>query len=438
VALGACFLSKATTSLVMVFAHALFFIAVNRSWAWKRLLEIFFLILAGFAVNLVVLTAEFPGWLYSLREGMEIMRVRGGYGMGAMLQDLSWELQRVLMRTGAWLLLLGLLFVLVRRKLGTASRSAISLLTLVLVAASVVTIASSYQSKLWLFVMAATALSLWSLELLSRPGRRMMRSDRADLALMALLFFLPVAFSFGTNMSVLGHSAIASVFAYCAVYLRLYRLSYQGMLTRSALAASVCLLCAPALVAQVLALIDVRYTYRQFSPLGEQDVPVTLGAPSIALWVDPRTDKSLHDISAMVRTAGFKPGQDVLDLSGDGPGVIFAVGGHPLGTPWMIGGYPGSAASADRVITKLNPASIRGAWLLTSTNNPRRIMGWESMLVQRIGPASHEMVASIDIASPYSWTTDAPKTINLQLWKPARPASQGPRNARLFSPAGSQ
>lgn len=422
VALGACFLSKATTALVLVLAHALFFIAVNRSWAWKRLLEIFFLILAGFAANLVVLTAEFPGWLHSLREGIEIMRVRGAYGTVAMLKDLSWELQRMLIRTGPWLLLFGLLFALVRRKLSATSRGAISLLALVLVAASMVTIASAHQTKLWLFLMAATALGLWSLELLARPGRRMTRSDHAELALMALLFLLPVAFSFGTNMSVLSHSAIASMFPYCAVFLRVYRLAHQGMLTRSALTASVCLLCVPALLAQLLALTDVRYTYRQLSPLGEQDIPVALGARATPLRVDGHIDKALHDISAMVRTAGFKPGQDVLDLSGDGPGVIYAVGGNPLGTPWMIGGHPGSEAAADRVIEKLNPASIRGAWLLTSSNNPRRIIDWESMLARRIGPASHEMVASIDIGSLYSWEIDAPKTLNLQLWKPATPA----------------
>jgi hypothetical protein len=423
VALGACFLSKATTSLILVLAHALFFIAVNRSWAWKRLLEIFFLILAGVAANLVVLTAEFPGWLHSLREGIELMRVRGGYGIVDMLRELSWELQRMLIQTAPWLLLLGLLLALVRRNLGVASRSTISLLALGLVAASALTLASAHQTKLWLFVMAATGLGLWSLELLARPGRRMTRSDYTELALMALLFLLPLAFSFGTNMSILGHSAIASVFAFCAVYLRLYRLAHQGLLHRAALGASVCLLCVPALVSQLLALTDVRFTYRQLSPLGEQNVAVALGAPATVLRVDPRTDKSLQDILAMARRVGFRPGQGVLDLSGDGPGVIYAMGANPLGAPWMIGGYPGSAAAAERVIEKLDLASVRSAWLLTSTNNPRRIPGWESMVARRTGPGSHRLVASIDIASPYAWDPGAPKTVNLQLWEPAtRPA----------------
>jgi hypothetical protein len=424
VALGACFLSKATTSLILVLGHMLFFLAMNRLWSWRRLSEIFFLIVVGFAVNVVVLTAEFPSWLSSLREGIEITRLRGDYGPVYMLNALRWELQRVLMSAGPWFLLLGALFAVVRRKLGAESRVAISLLALVLLAANVVLTAANRETKLWLFSMAATALGLWSLELLGRPSRRMTRGDRAELALMALLFYLPVAFSFGTNMSVLVHSAIASVFAYCALYLRLYRLAHLGMLTHSALAASMCLLCVPALLTQLLALTDVRYTYRQLSPLGEQNVPVALGAQGTVLLVDRRTNKSLHDISEMARLAGLTRGQKVLDFSGDGPGFIYAMGANPLGTPWMIGGYPSSAAAAGRVIEKLNPASIRDAWLLTSADNSRRIKDWESMLARRAGIASHEMVASTDIVHPYPREVD-PKTINLQLWKPAKPAASG-------------
>jgi hypothetical protein len=423
VALGACFLSKATTSLVLVLGHTLFFVAVNRSWAWKRLLEIFFLVVAGFAVNFVVLTVQFPGWLPSLREGIEIMRMRGGYGALELLNRVRWDIQHALISGGAWLLLFGVLFAVVRRKLGADSRGAISLLSLVLVGASMAVVTGERDTRLWLFAMAATSLGLWSLELLGRPGRTA-RNDRTELALMALLLFLPVAFSFGTNMSVLTHSAIAAVFAYCAVYLRLYRLWHQGMLTHSALAASVSLLCVPALAAQVLALTDVGYTYRQLSPLGEQHVPVALGTPATVLRVDPRTEKSLKDISAMVQTAGFKPGQDVLDFTGDGPGFIYAVGAKPLGSPWMIGGYSGSGATASRIIEKVNAASIRGAWLLTSTNNPLRLMDWESRLARLVGPNSHKMVASIDIANPYRWNNDAPETVNLQLWKPATPVSE--------------
>ncbi len=419
VALGACALSKASTALILTAAHLLFFVAVNRDWAWKRLLGIAALVTAGVALNLALLGVQFPGWLASLREGIEVMRMRGGYGALHMLKDASWEMQRALMRCGPWLLALALLLALVRRKLDATARGAISLLAVAMVAASALTITLEHQSELWLLVLGASALGLWSLELLARRGQALTRADYAELALMALLFFLPLAFSFGTNMSVLGHSAIASVFAFCAVYLRLYRLWRAGMLGGAALALAVSMLCLPALAAQWLALTDVRHTYRQHSALGAQREAVALGAQASALRVDQRTAGTLRDIAQMVARAGFKPGQDMLDLSGDGPGVIYAVGAKPLGTPWMIGGYPGSAAAAGRVMSRIDPGALRGAWLLTSSNNPRRILGWEPMLAARVGAApAHALAASIDVAPPYPWFGDAGQTVNLQLWKP--------------------
>lgn len=421
-ALGACFLSKATTALLLVLVHLAFFVAVNRTWAWKRLAEMFALIVAGFCINLVVLTLEYPGWLQSLKEGIEVLRARGGYGGSGLLKGVSWEFQRALIRVGPWFVLLGLLFLMARRRLVTAQRRTISLLALAMIGASMVTIASDNQSSIWLFAMAATALGLWGVERLAQKGASPTRSVRPELALMALLFVLPLVFSFGTNMPMLGHSAIASMFVFCAVYLRLYRLAEKGVLAPRTLAGCVLLLCLPALVAQWLALTDVRYTYRQHSALGSQDSEVVLGSRDTMLRVDSQTGKTLKDIAAMFRKAGFRPGQDVLDLSGDGPGVIFAVGAKPLGTPWMLGGYPGSAAAAGRVIEKLDPTALRNAWLLTSTDNPRRIEGWEPMLARRIGQGSHSMADSVDIAMSYSFDPDAPKTINLQLWRPAQPA----------------
>ena len=421
VALGACLLSKATTALILAIGHAVFFAAFNRVWTWTRIRELLLLSLAGFALNFALLTAVFPGWLASLREGVELVRVRGGYGVADMLRNLSWELQRVLISTGPWLAALVVLFYLARRKLGRADRGAVSLLAVLVTGGSVGVIAAAYLTNVWLFVMLAAALALWSLERLVQPQRGLSATDRAELGLMALLFFLPVAFSFGTNTSLLSHSAIASLFVYCAIFLRLYRLSYHGMLTRGALALGVGLLCVPALLQQALALTDVRYTYRQLAPQGGQDTQVEVGAPATLMHVDERTGKSLRDIRAMAAAAGLRPGDHVLDFSGDGPGFIYAAGASPLGSPWMIGGYAGSAAAAERVVAKLAPGSVRNAWLLTSTNNPRRIQSWETIMARHAGPGSHRLAGSVTIASPYAWDASAPAQVHLQLWRPVAP-----------------
>lgn len=417
-ALGACFLSKALTSLLMVLGHLLFFFSVSHTRQWKRLLEIVLLVSAGFAVNILIITLEFPGWVDSLREGLVILGIRSDYTFSQMVRSLRWDIQNALERTGLWLILISLLFFVVRRKLTVATPAIISWVAFAFVAAGVFAISHEQHTRLWLVGMIVAALGLWNLERLGRSLRPMTSDDRADLALMTLLFYLPVAFSFGSNMSAFGHSIMASLFACCAVYLRLYRLAYQGKLTRTALGACTALLCLPALLTQLWALTDAKYTYRQLRPLAEHNMPITISAPATALWVDSLTRKSLNDISDLAKQAGFKPGTDILDLTGDGPGFIYAVGATPLATPWMLGGYAGSDAAAAHTIDTLSPSTLHGTWLLTSTNNPLRVMDWQEMLAKKTCAGSHELAGSVEIANPYAWTKDAPKIVNLQLWKP--------------------
>lgn len=135
---------------------------------------------------------------------------------------------------------------------------------------------------------------------------------------------------------------------------------------------------------------------------------------------DSLTHKSLNDISVMAKQAGFEPGKDILDLTGDGPGFIYAVGANPLATPWMLGGYSGSDAAAAHTIDTLSPPTLQGTWLLTSTNNPLRVIGWEAMLAKKICAGSHALAGSVDILNPYAWTATAPKVVSLQLWKPVK------------------
>ena len=412
VALGACFLSKATTSLMMVVAHVLFFIAVNRVWRTKRLLAMTALIVTGFAVNLVVLTLQFPGWLNSMREGMEIMRTRGGYGMGLLIKAVSWDLQRQLMRSGPLLVVACLGFVLLRRTIGRHSQRSVSLLTLLLVTAAALAITLDHRGGVWLPALALVALGLWSLEVPSKH-------TRVDLSLMVLLFALPLVFSFGTNMPILSHSAIASLFAFCAVFLRLYRLYHLKSLSLTALAASICMLCVPSLATQVLAVTNVDYTYRQYDAMSKQVVPVTVGTS--ALLLDRQTEQGLRQLRAMAAGAGLQRSQAMLDFANN-PGLLYAVGAVPLGSPWLSAGFEGSEKGAERVIQKVDAAALRGAWLLTTDYKKFSIDGWQTMMARRLGPGSHTLAGSVTLINPSPRDGRTLKTVTLQLWKPATPA----------------
>lgn len=427
VALGTCFLSKATSAALLAALHLVFFVALNRDWDRKWLLELVACVTAGFALNFLLLTLLHPGWFDILREGLALAAVRdGAYSTWFVVNAVRWELQNLVPAVGPWLLGAALLLYLVRGRIAAASRPALSLLIVLMVAAIPFSHVYQYRSRIWLIVTAGVAAALWAVERLARRGQPAGYDERRELAIMVLLMLSPVAFSFGTNMPVLAHSAIASLFAFIAVFLRLYRLADARSVSSVALASAFALLSVPALATQWLAFTDRDYTYRQAAPLALQNTSVVLDTGESAVRVDRNIAGSLLRMQEMVRQAGMLAGQDMIDLTGDGPGVIYAIGARPLGSPWMLGGYPGSAAAVERVIQKVDTERVRAAWLITSTDNPRLISNWRGIMERKLGPGTHRLVGSIEIVNPHAVVKGEPATVNLQLWKPTgKPASVG-------------
>jgi hypothetical protein len=270
----------------------------------------------------------------------------------------------------------------------------------------------------WLPLLGLVVLLLWSIEVFCRKAKKSKRDGVTDFALMALLIALPIAYSFGTNMSVLDHSQMAAVFPVTAISLQLMRLARLGVLKHSALIVCLTALCLPTLAIQIRAATDIDYTYRQRRALGEQTMPVQLGPVDNTLLVDADTRKSLNSVIGAARTAGFITGEAILDFTGDGPGLVYALGGRPLGKAWLLGGLRGSSAVAANMVEMLPEEELRSAWVLSSDNNPRAIEGWQQMLEARVGHDAHELVATVTIRAPYSWGEDAPDRLTVQIWKP--------------------
>ncbi len=418
-ALGMCFLSKATTSVLVTFAHLVFFCVLYRDWKAAWLLRGFAAIVAGFALNFLMLQLAFPQWLVSLRDGIDLVRVRdGSYGPMSMLNGFRWEFQRLAYVIGPWLAAAMVILFLLKRKIRSGSLIAVSAVALVAAAAIAASIIMEPQGKSWLIVVGASTCALWLTERWAGKSQSDRFDARRDIALMLLLLFLPVAFSYGTNMSVLAHSVIAGLFAFCAVYIRLYRLSHERLLGPAVLAVCLVLMCLPSLMVQWRAWTDVAYTYRMPTSMENQIVPVKPVAAGGTVYVDPATKKALDDVQAMARAAGMRPGQDILDLTGDGPGLIYILGANPLGSPWLLGGYPGSAASVEHVMLKVDADKIRRAWVLVSADNSRRMKDWKGMLARRIGANTHQLAGDVTIMNPHARSRNQPQQVNVQLWKP--------------------
>ncbi len=148
------------------------------------------------------------------------------------------------------------------------------------------------------------------------------------------------------------------------------------------------------------------------------------------LRVDSITENDVEAVKRDFQSAGFKAGEGIIDFAGDSPGIVFAVAGRPLGVPWMLGGYPGSADAASFVLEKLSTEQLRKAWILSSEENPRRIEHWQDLLRKRLGGSCFETAATLRMRPTYSWSGPLRSTtepIELTLWRPlaqCRPYNQ--------------
>ena len=292
---GACGLGKPSTGVLLVFFHTMFFALANRDWRLRHLLDLFAFSLAGVSLNFVVLQWEHPQWQGELREGMALLGMDGSHGLLDLANKLRWDMQA--MAPKLLLLVIGaeLAVVLLVRWLSPYSRTVLSAVVGALICGCVLELIWG-PARWWLPLLGLAALLLWSVEGFSRMPFRFAKGDLTDLALMALLFALPIAFSFGTNMPVLEHSKMAAVFAITALFLRLQRLARLGILAPSVLGVCLVALCIPTLVIQLKAALDVQYTYRQRSALAEQTIPVRLGAAGNTLLVDASTRETLQSV----------------------------------------------------------------------------------------------------------------------------------------------
>lgn len=418
--LGLCALGKVTSGGLLVLAHLLIVAGFSREWLRRELAALVGWGAVGIVLPFLGLQALHPGWIGAVRESLALTATTDGRGVLLLAQAARWEVQRF--PAVFWLLAavcLGLLATW--RRWRPAGRVAQAWVCAV-VAAAAAWIATGPQITLWLPIVC---LATWALRALAPPpaaGAPVWPSP----TLLAALLLTPLMLSFGTNLPLWQHSQINGVFALLAVVALLAALQAQGQLGTSAAACCAAVLCVPGLVFQWRAAFDDGHTYRLRSALIGHTVPLQLGRQGTAVLVDATSARSLGTLIEAARGAGLPPNAPMLDFTGDGPGLLFALGAEPVGVPWLLGGYGGSTRAAERVLAGQHEARLRSAWLLTSADNPRRITGWQQLLEQRLGRDTHLPAATLVLQAPYRWGGTGTASFEVQLWRPLgapRPAT---------------
>lgn len=188
-----------------------------------------------------------------------------------------------------------------------------------------------------------------------------------------ILFFsilvFPYAYAFGTGNSYWIPIAGGGIFLTFAGVILLAPIASQARLP--------IILISLSLSIQVIsaALINQGFMspYRQPMPLRQNDSAMGLGWPRTILVLAKTHAQYLSAAADIARQSGFKQGTPMIDLSGQSPGVVYALGANAVGVAWTLGGYPGSNQFVIDGLKSVSCDQLAVAWFLAEPHGIRPI-----------------------------------------------------------------
>jgi hypothetical protein len=209
-------------------------------------------------------------------------------------------------------------------------------------------------------------------------------------AIAALFLAMPHIYAFGTNGNYWQAGSEAAIFWLLA------GLTLLGPFARERASWLIVLPLALAAQAVTATLLQtgLEHPYRQTQPLRLNASPLEIGLQRSALVLSEAYAEYIASAVAAARKAGFEPTTPVIDLSGQSPGILYALGAENVGQAWIIGGYPGSLKFAELALARTSCEKIAAAWLLFEQDGPRSI---PTELMPRLGadfPAGYKQVGT--------------------------------------------
>lgn len=252
----------------------------------------------------------------------------------------------------------------------------------------------------------------WRKDAPARPSA-MQRSAWRTLALAGLLSLLPVAFAFGTASNLWRVASGACVFWAAAAWVLV-----GDRPARREVLAGVSLPLGLLIISALLAAAQQR-PYRQPGPMAQATYPVEIGPGGRShLQVHPAFARSLITAIEVAHANGLMPNDMVIDLTGQSPGLVYALGAASPGAAWLLGGYRGSENLALSALGRAPCETLARAWVITEPQGPRSL---PLAVLERLGlPLAHWKPAG-QWPAPALPTDKAPRPPQ-QLLKPQVPA----------------
>lgn len=212
------------------------------------------------------------------------------------------------------------------------------------------------------YAMAITALVFGRLQALRAISAQ-------QWAIAALFLIMPYGYVFGTN----GHYWQASSSA--AIFWLLAGLTLLGPLIRERASWSLALLVALAVQTVTATLLQTGFEqpYRQPQPLRLNVSTLEIGVQRSTLTLSEGYFAYITSAMVAAKKAGFEPNVPMIDLSGQSPGILYALGAENIGQAWTIGGYSGSLRLAETALKQVSCEKVAQAWVLHEPDGARSI-----------------------------------------------------------------
>lgn len=222
-----------------------------------------------------------------------------------------------------------------------------------------------FQGLLIFGVVFATAL----VGLMFGPIKTLKSITAPQWALACLFLMMPHIYAFGTNNNYWQIGSSASIFWLLAA------ITLLGPILRERanwLIVLPLVLAAQAVTATLLQ-TGFEQPYRQPEPLRLNDTIKKIGPDQSSLVLSEDYAVYIDSVIRAGRAARFEPATPVIDLTGQSPGILYALGAENIGQAWTIGGYPGSLKLAKAALELTPCEKIAQAWVLLEPDGPRSI-----------------------------------------------------------------
>nr|WP_304655522.1 hypothetical protein [Neorhizobium galegae] len=212
----------------------------------------------------------------------------------------------------------------------------------------------------------------------------------AQWALAILFLAMPHIYAFGTNRNYWENGAWAGIFWLLAGVTLLRPVVRE----RGTWSFALPLALATQMVTAILLQTGLEQPQRQTQPLRLNETTLKIGPQQSALVLSTGYAAYIADAMATAQNSGFEHGTPVIDLTGQSPGILYAIGAENIGQAWTIGGYPGSLKLAKAALDHVACETIAAAWVLFEPEGPRSI---PAELVPSVGGAFPESYQRVGI-----------------------------------------